>query len=92
MTMNVARWKCAWPSRHVSAAACRDHHQRVNLCAEDRYPFDHSAPDLSTEIRCLHVGLHVRQESVPQDDIEMDKLWRNQGAQIFGDKLKCNNS
>ena len=54
----------------------------------DWYPFDHSAPDLFTRIRCL--GL--RHESVPPGDIEMDKLLRNQGAQILGDKLKCNNS
>ena len=54
----------------------------------DWYPFDHSAPDLCTWIRCL--GLH--HESAPPGDIEMDKLLCNQGAHILGDKLKCNNS
>ena len=56
----------------------------------DWYQFDHSAPDLSTRIRCLHVGLHHK--STPPGDIKMDKLLCNQGAQILGDKLKCNNS
>ena len=54
----------------------------------DWYPFDYSAPDLSTQIRCL--GL--RHESTPPGSIEMDKLLRNQATQILGDKLKCNNS
>ena len=46
----------------------------------DWYPFDHSAPHLSTRIRYL--GL--RHESVPPDDIEMEKLLRNQGSNILG--------
>ena len=50
----------------------------------DWYPFDHSAPDFSTRIRCL--GLHVRHKSAPPGDIEMDRLLHNQGAQILGDK------
>ena len=54
----------------------------------DLYPFDHSAPDLSTRIRCLC----LRHERAPPGDVEMDKLLHNQGAHIFGDKLKCNNS
>ena len=54
----------------------------------DWYPFDHSAPDLSTRIR----RLGLRYESAPPGDIKMDKLLGNQGAQIWGDKLKCNNS
>ena len=54
----------------------------------DWYPFDHSAPDLSTRIRCLC----LRYESAPPGDIEMYKLLHNQEAQIFGDKLKWNNS
>ena len=50
----------------------------------DWYPFDHSAPDLSTRIRCR--GL--RHESDLPGDIEMDKLLRNQGANILGYKLR----
>ena len=44
----------------------------------DWYPFDDSAPYLSTRIQYL--GL--RHESAPPGDIEMDILLRNEGAQI----------
>ena len=67
------------PVVYITAAARRDPAGEFVCRSLDWYPFDHSAPDLSTRIRCLC----LRHESAPPGDIEIDKLLRNQGAHIL---------
>ena len=72
----------AGPVVYKRRAMRHDHHQRVGICV----PKFRLVSIWPLGTRPLY------SKSAPPGDIEMDQLLRNQGAQILGDKLKCNNS